>query len=79
MDVHTEIELSAKGIDFTVYAEGTITTGGSNGHGSDEPEWTEVENVALYHTDGRAIAKPTQDMIFANHQSYIDTVLIESV
>ena len=79
MYAHTEIGLNTHGIDFTVQAEGSVCSGGSNSHGSDEPAWTEVEDITLTHTDGRAVSKRTADLIHKEHSDTLAEALIESL
>lgn len=61
-----------------VEAEGDVTRGGSNGYGSDEPEWADVEDVTLYNSRGYPVSQRFMDALTASDWEHITTSLIES-
>lgn len=68
------------GIEFEceVEAEGHVACGGSNGHYSDEPEWTEVEDVELFNARGKRVSKRFMDALSAADMEHITDRLIEA-
>lgn len=65
--------------ELTVEAEGHVTHGGSNSYGSDEPEWTEVDDVTLSSPDsGRKLGKRITAALTAKDWDYITDCLIEA-
>lgn len=65
--------------ELEVEAEGHVSHGGSNSYGSDEPEWTEVEDVELTSpVTGRKLGKRITNAITARQWDYITDLLIES-
>lgn len=79
MNTHVEIELTVRGTECTVLAEGCVLSGGSYGYGSDEAPWTEVDDIELTHVDGRTIRKATVALILKEHASTIQDELIASL
>ena len=75
---HTKITVYPKGIECTITIEGDILSGGSNGHGSDEPEWAEVVGLTMTRTDGCALPRRTAALIAKEYADYAATALYES-
>jgi len=50
-------------LDLAVY--GIISAGGSNGYGSDEPPWLDVEIDDVRRADGRKISKRLEHALLA--------------
>lgn len=72
--------IEKSGIEFEceVEAEGTVTRGGSNGHGSDEPAWTEVDGITLSNARGKPVSKRFTNALSASDWDHIAETLAES-
>ncbi len=75
---HAEIELTVRGIEITVLAEGCVTSGGSNYYGSDEPAWQDIEDIRITRPCGRALSDRLESAIVKDHYEYICDVLLEA-
>jgi hypothetical protein len=63
--------------EFDVDAEANIDFGGSNGYGSDEPEWADVGTVSL-SVEGKPIPRRMLASLTEADWDYIDTALVEA-
>ena len=61
-----------------VEVEATVSHGGSNSYGSDEPAWTEVEDVTVYNSRGKRVSKRMMDKIESQCFDYICERLAEA-
>lgn len=78
MEVSAHPTLHVRGHDVEVEVIGTITTGGSNSHGSDEPEWIEIEGIEVWHgTRHRRVRPALAKLIIDEYESYIHELLAE--
>lgn len=57
---------------------GTVTYGGSNSYGSDDPEWTEVEDVTVYNARGNRVTQRFLDRIESKTWDYLYDLLVEA-
>ena len=72
----TEVEL--RGRTFEVIVEGVVTSGGSNSYGSDEPEWTDVEDVEIYRGDnGKPVSVRLHNALLAEYDDKFCQMLME--
>ena len=75
---HATVELECKGCTFDVVIEADVLEGGSNSHGSDEPEWVEVGTVSYTRPDtGKSLSKRLIKLIEHDHYEYVTDKLIE--
>lgn len=64
------------GMPIDVY--GTVSNGGSNSYGSDEPAWAEVSDVEIYwHGSTRPVTQSFKDSLSAADWEAIDESIIE--
>jgi len=61
-----------------VEVEATVSHGGSNSYGSDEPAWTEVEDVIVYNSRGKRVSKRLMDKIESQCMDYLTDLLVEA-
>lgn len=71
-------ELELRGREFTFHVEGEVTGGGSNGYGSDEPAWSDVEDLTFYREDWTPVKPLTQKALKKQHGAHMEDLLIES-
>ena len=63
-------------IDVTIF--GNVTTGGSNFHGSDEPEWADVEIEELQSCDGKPLPRRLGRAVMTKFGEDLEQLLIDS-
>ena len=76
----TTIYVEHNGIEYEclVEVEGVVTHGGSNSYGSDEPAWTEVEDVTVYNSHGKRVSQRFLDKIDSKAWDGVYEALIEA-
>lgn len=72
------IEKAGTEFECEVEAEGSVTHGGSNSYGSDEPAWTDVDGITLYNSRGKPVSKRFTDALSASDWEHITETLAES-
>jgi len=75
---HTEITVYPKGIEVTVLVEGNIVEGGSNSYGSDEPEWTEIQDMVVTRPCGRKLSPRLRALLDKEYGEHMGDMLIEA-
>jgi hypothetical protein len=73
----TEITLSIRSIEVSFEAEGSVSRGGSNRYGSDEPTWAEVEGIELTH-NGEAVSEKVLAKLTRADWEAIEEALIDA-
>ena len=65
--------------EFIVSVEAEITTGGSNRHGSTDPEWLEYETKGIYNPRRRykKLSEALTEALLHEYGEWFDEVLIE--
>jgi hypothetical protein len=67
--VEVETEIKGCEMNFEVYA--TVTSGGSNSYGSDEPEWFDVDITDICW-QGRKVSDRLWNKIIKDYEDIID-------
>lgn len=77
-DITIYIEHNGTEYECEVTVEGYVSHGGSNSYGSDEPAWTEVDDVDVYNARGKRVSKRLLNKIDSRTWDYIHERLIEA-
>lgn len=72
------IEHNGTEYECEVEVEGTVSHGGSNSYGSDEPAWTEVDDVVVYNSRGKRVSKRFMNKIDAKAWEAMTDALVEA-
>lgn len=75
---HAATMVEIRGVEFGVEVYGNVTTGGSNFHGSDEPEWAEVEIEELVDYNGKPLPRRLGKAVMAMFGEDLEQLLIDS-
>lgn len=72
------ITVEVKGLEVDVDVTGYVTEGGSNSHGSDDPEWIRIEDVAYTHpATGKPLSPRLTALINKEYGDYVEERLTE--
>ena len=77
IETHIYIEHNGTEYECAVTVEGNVSHGGSNSYGSDEPAWTEVDDVTVYNSRGKRVSKRLLDKIDAKQWDHMTDLLVE--
>ncbi len=75
---HIATTVEIRGVEFGVEVYGNVTTGGSNFHGSDEPEWADVEIEEIQSYDGKPLPRRLGKAVMAKFGEDLEQLLIDS-
>ena len=80
MESETTITLYRNGCEFDVNVAADVEQGGSNQYGSDEPEWTVIENRQYTNPKtNKPISERLQTWIETNWLDYVDESLMDAM